>query len=91
MPCPAQPVLPALQARNEFHGGMLLMHRDHPGAGLATAVGTGDLSREDAALQAQEAINKARNPPGSVSAEALPGRGSDAEQEAELIGKEKGW
>ena len=66
------------------------MHRDHPGAGLATAVGTGDLSREDAALQAQEAINKARNPHGIASAEALPGRGSDAEQEAELTGEGKG-
>ena len=67
------------------------MHRDHPGAGLATAVGNGTLSREDAALQAQEAINKARNPQDIASAEALPGRGSDAEHEMELTGKGEGW
>ena len=91
MPSQAQPVLSALQARNEFHGGMLLMHRDHPGAGLATAVGTGALSREDAALQAQQAINMARNPEGIVSADTLPGHGSNAEHQAERTGEGKGW
>ncbi len=90
-PCLTRPEFSALQERNKFHGGMLLMHSDHPGAGLATAVGTGALSREEVALQAQEVINKARNPRGIASAQALPGHGSDAEQEAEPTGEEKGW